>query len=487
MKDLLTKNIGLKIVSLVAAVILWAVVVNVSNPEIKATKQVTVEVRNDDIITSAGKTYELENSTQVMISYNVRTRDAYKINASDFRAYVDMEDLYAITGSVPIIVEVNNHKDLVSDVTAKPNIMHVNVEDIVKLTKDIEYELDGTPQDGYTVGSVELNPSSISISGPASVVTQIKTVKVVIDVDGITEDLSGSTAPLLVDSIGRTVNTEDKEIKINHSKVNYTVGTLIGKTVPVQYEVGGSAAEGYSFTGISASINQVAIRGSKAALAEINSIVVPASVLDLAGTNSNKEIAVDLSRFVPNSLEIVGDCNAVVTLLVEGQEEKHFTISSTQIAVANGYEGCNYTVEPITLDVVLTGLRSDLDTLDPHMILGSVDVAEILEEGIHAVEIQFTLPAGYSLKSYTPVTVKLIGQPVVETLEGEEGETEILEGMDEENAEDEEEVSDEESESDAAETEGNLTEESTETKTEDTAKETEKETTKETKAKETEG
>jgi len=482
MKAFLTKNIGLKIASLVAAVIIWTVVVNVSNPEIKASKGVMVEVENDDVILNAGKTYEITGSTSVTISYSVRTRDAYKVTASDFRAYVDMRDLYEVTGSVPITVEVINNKDLILDATAKPSVLSVNVEDVIKLTKTVEYELEGEPQDGYTVGSVELSPSSVTVSGPASVVSQIKTVKVVLDVDGTSEDIAGSAQPLFIDAVGKTIDIEAANVKANRYSINYKVNTLLGKTVPVQYDVGGTPAEGYSFSGVSASINQIAIRGSKAALADINSIIVPADRLDLAGTNTNKEIVIDLSEFIPSNLEPVGDTRSVVTLMVEGQEEKHFTISSNQIAIANGYSGCDYTVEPITLDVVLAGLRSDLETLNAHDILGSIDVANFIEEGTYSVEVTFTLPAGYALKSYSPVTVKINGTPNYAPDLSEEAGTELSETAE---SEDETEAEGEASEETIA-TSGNkksdveTVKETTKETLKETSKETSKETTKET-------
>lgn len=427
MKEFLTKNIGLKIASVIAAILVWMIVVNISNPEIKASKQVQIEVENDDVIINAGKTYELNGNTSVTVSYSVRTRDEYKIKASDFRAYVDMKDLFDITGSVPVKVEVLNNKDLILDASANPSVVRVKVEDVIKTTKEIEYELDGQPQDGYAVGSVILSPETISISGPASQVSQIKTVKIIIDVDGISEDLKGTAIPLYVDASGRTIDIDDTDVTVNHTTVDYTLITLIGKAVPVEYQVGGSPAQGYSYVGVEGSIKEVVIRGSKAELAEVSSIVVPASVLDLKGTKTNKQVEVDLAQFVPGNLKIVGDSVSTVVMKVEGQQEKHFSINSTQIAVTNGVEGLEYLIEPITIGVILNGIQSDLDALDPKEILGSIDVTGMIEEGIYPVEIIFTLPAGYAVRSYTPVTVKVTGEPIEKETEEAAGEDEVTE------------------------------------------------------------
>lgn len=438
MKKFLTENLGLKILAIVLAVIVWVIAVNFSNPEITATKQVEVEVRNADIFENAGKTFELLSSTTVNVDYKVRTRDAYKIKASDFKAYIDMNDLYEVTGSVPIVVEIVGNENLILEAVAKPSVMRVSVEDVVKLNKEVVYELDGEPQDGYTVGSVELNPDSITVSGPSTVVNQIKDIKVVIDVNGINEDVQGSATPVFIDSIGRTVDVSGDNIHVNHLTVGYYVTTLVGKTVPVQYNVSGTPADGYSFSGVNATINQVVIRGSKSSLAEVNSIVVPKEELNIDGTSADKEVVVDLSRFLPSGLQIVGDPNSVVTLRVEGQETKHFTINSNQFAIVNPADEYEYEIQPITVDVELAGLKEDLDVLDPKDILGSIDVGSFDEEGTYTVEPEFTLPSGYVAKSHgeinVVVTEKLVDEDA-DVIEDETLEEEIEKEIEEETVE----------------------------------------------------
>lgn len=426
MKNILTKNIGLKIVSLIVAILVWMIVVNISNPEIKASKTVQVDVENEDVILNAGKTYELAGNTTVTVSYSVRTRDEYKIKSSDFRVYVDMKELYDITGAVPVNVEVVNNKDLILEASAKPSVLRVKVEDVIQSVKTVEYEFEGTPKDGYAIGSVNLSPETVTVSGPASQVSQIKSVRIIINVEGVNEDVNGTAIPLFFDASGRTIDIDNTDVTVNHSAIDYSLTTLIGKSVPVQYEVGGSPAQGYSFIGVDGSIKDVVIRGSKAELAEVNSIVVPSSALDLGGTSVNKEVQVDLARYVPGNVRIVGDSVSNVVMKIEGQQDKHFSINSTQIAVNNAVEGLEYLIEPITIGVVLGGIRSDLDALDPHEILGSIDVEGLTEEGSYPTEITFTLPAGYVVKSYSPVTVKITGKPVVKETEASETEADEI-------------------------------------------------------------
>ena len=104
---------GLKLLSLFLAFFLWLLVVNVSNPEVERSREVQVEIVNEGTLTAAGQTYEIVGKNTVTVSYRVRTLDEYRISSSDFRAYIDLEDLYDVTGAVPVSVEVVNHKELI--------------------------------------------------------------------------------------------------------------------------------------------------------------------------------------------------------------------------------------------------------------------------------------------------------------------------------------------------------------------------------------
>jgi len=132
----LTNNLKLKILSVFLAFFVWLAVTNISNPDVTATKEVPLEVLNEDVLSTNGKTYELiDNRTTVTVAYKVRTLDAGSISASDFRAYIDLADMYEPTGAVPVKVDVKNNK--VDAVTAKPMVIRVTTEDVQQKKFDL--------------------------------------------------------------------------------------------------------------------------------------------------------------------------------------------------------------------------------------------------------------------------------------------------------------------------------------------------------------
>lgn len=64
MRRRLMNNLGLKIVALLFAAILWLMVVNINDPvEKKTYRDITVRILHSEIITNRGKTYRVQNDS----------------------------------------------------------------------------------------------------------------------------------------------------------------------------------------------------------------------------------------------------------------------------------------------------------------------------------------------------------------------------------------------------------------------------------------
>ena len=146
MKKIILSNWRFKLISLLVGFVIWILLVNISNPEVVRTKTVPLTVLNESVLTRAGKTYTLPNSDSVTVSYQVRTRDAYKIQAEDFRATVDLENLYDITGAVPVMVEVVGNRDLIGGMpTARPGVIRVDTENVQNKVFSLDTHEEGEP------------------------------------------------------------------------------------------------------------------------------------------------------------------------------------------------------------------------------------------------------------------------------------------------------------------------------------------------------
>ena len=65
-----------------------------------------------------------------VISFKIRTKDDYKVKASDFNAYADLSEMYDVTGAIPIRVEVVNNVELLesTQVVKSPEVIKITTE-----------------------------------------------------------------------------------------------------------------------------------------------------------------------------------------------------------------------------------------------------------------------------------------------------------------------------------------------------------------------
>ena len=296
MEKKLSNNIGLKVLSVFLAFFVWLAVVNINNPEDSDSKEVPLDIVNEGILTSNGKTYELlTDKDTVTVSYRVRTLDKAGISASDFRAYIDLADIYEPTGAVPVKIEVKNNRRLLDTPVAKPGVIRVKTEDLQRKSFEIRAKVIGEAAEGYDKGTPSVSPNYINVSGPMSVVGQISAVGIVINVDGADSNLSDSAPVVCFDANENEIPT-DERITFSRSSVDYTMPILKRKSLVLNFEPEGRVADGYRYTGIESSRPSVAVNGLKSDLANINSITIPSSELNMDGATGDKEVTLDISQ-----------------------------------------------------------------------------------------------------------------------------------------------------------------------------------------------
>lgn len=393
----LTNNLKLKILSVFLAFFVWLAVTNISNPDVTATKEVPLEVLNEDVLSTNGKTYELiDNRTTVTVAYKVRTLDAGSISASDFRAYIDLADMYEPTGAVPVKVDVKNNK--VDAVTAKPMVIRVTTEDVQQKKFDLTAYTEGKTESGYREGTVNIVPTSIYVSGPESQVGRISTVGITIRLDGANSDLSG-TAQIQCFDANRNKITLDDRVTLSRSEADYTLSILKVKTLGLNFETEGRVADGYRFTGIESNVNSVDVVGLKSDLAEINAINIPKSELNMDGASADKEVIIDLNKYLPENVELADSNSKIhVTLKVEPLETRTIELKTSKIRQVGASSRYSYQYDRDAIRLSIKGLQEDLDQLTDDDLEAEVDVSD-MGPGTHPGTVTFELGAAYELVS----------------------------------------------------------------------------------------
>ena len=400
-----TNNLVLKISSLAVAFLVWIIVVNVSNPIVTRNISVPLNVVNANIITDAGKTYSLMGANSVTVSYEVRSRDQSRISASDFNASIDLGDMYDITGAVPIAVEVVNNKDLIiGAVASKPSIVRVSIEDLQRKEFTLTTKITGTPSDGFSVGEVKLDKTNVVVTGPVSVIGQISQIGVEIDVSGLDSNESGRAELKYFDANGNAFVISDSRVSKSFDNVGYSLVMLNGRTLALNFDVGGTVAQGYKFTGAESTTKSIQVRGQPEVLEGLDSITVPASALSVEGATGDVNITVDIKNFLPANVTAVGDTKVNVTLKVEALDKKSLTLTVNDLNIVGAKPGAATNIVPEKITVVVSGLSANLESVTNADLKATLDVSE-MNVGSNTGSLKFEPATGLSVDSYTPFEV----------------------------------------------------------------------------------
>ena len=408
MKEKLTNNLGLKILSLFLAFFVWLVVVNVSNPEVVRSREVTLEIENEQVLTAAQRTYEINGKNTVTVYFNVRTRDEYKVRATDFRAYIDLAELYDVTGSVQVKVEVLNNKEIISDAAARPGVVRVETEELQSKRFDLAVDTHGSAAEGYALNGVTLTPGYVIVEGPVSQVGLISYVGVEISLDGLNSNTAGAVEPVFYDANGNQLTISDR-VTVNVPEIQYQLVINKVKVLALDFEVSGAVPAGYRYTGVESDVSSVAVLGLKSSLAALNTVTIPAAELNINGVTADKVVTVDIRKYLPNGIELAESVNPMISirLKVEKLTNRTLTLTDSDITKNNQNEGLRSRLLPNRIEVTIQGLGEDLESLSGEDLNAALDLAG-MQEGTHDGKLSFAGNDVFTVVSYTDFKVELM-------------------------------------------------------------------------------
>ncbi|MCM1039934.1 MAG: CdaR family protein [Roseburia sp.] len=405
MKNRLTRNWGLKIGSFLFAAVLWLIVTNINDPiGTIRVYNVPVTIQNADLITNNGQVYEVLDHTGTLdvVTISAKRSIIDALDASNVIAVADMNDLTSLN-TIPIKLSTNKYNDRLESISGNIDNVKLNIETEKTKTLQLRTETTGTVKEGYIVGDITAEQNLIAISGPESVISQVKRAVATVDVSGFTNNIGTDAEIRLYDEEDKIINASS--IVKNISKVRVTVEILEVKTVDINWKVSGVPAGGYLATGeVTAGRNSVMIAGRSKTIADITTIEIPEGALDISGATENFETIVDLTNYLPDGVILAEEDfqgKVRVNVAIEPVSERVVHLPVNQIQVLNVPEG--FTIETaeenLTYPITLVGLQTDIDALDLGTLRPSIDIAEYMEEegletieeGIYAMGVDFQL------------------------------------------------------------------------------------------------
>ncbi len=410
MKEKLTNNFGLKILSVLIAFFVWLLVVNISNPEVSRSQEVTIEFLNEAVLTDAGESYDVNRRT-VTVAYDVHTLDEGRIKASDFRATADLSELYDVTGSVQIEVEVLNNASLIRNVTPRPSVVHVTTEELQSKEFELSVNITGRPMENYSVNTVQLAPETITVTGPISQVGLINSVGVEISVMRAGDDLSGDTEPIFYDANGNALPSSSvSKVITDADKINYFIGIDRDREIPITFDVTGTPADGYRYAGYQATEDQVRLSGSDEILSSITGITVQSDDLNIDGATSDRTVQIDITQSLPYGVYLTDSSQSIanVRIIVEALITDTVRLSESEVTIVGMQDDLDYRFPNPAVTLVVRGVESELGTLRVEDYGVILDVSD-LGEGTHSCQPVYTTDdPRFTVVEADPVQVEIM-------------------------------------------------------------------------------
>ncbi|MDF2586420.1 MAG: hypothetical protein K0S41_261 [Anaerocolumna sp.] len=397
MKERLTKNIGLKILSTALAVLLWIVILNVDDPvKTETFEDIPVTKINEKVLQSKDKVYEVVSGDTIDVKVKGKRSKIEALRKSDFQAIADLSQL-SIVDAVPIVVSIPKYNRSVDIIDRDTFTMQVRLENLKTEQFRIDVVEKGTVAEGYYIKEKTARPNIIQVSGAETVMNKIKEVVVEVDVNNISESIKNRILiPKVYDKNGTLMDSS--KMTLNYEEVEVSVNLLKTKTVNLFIELKGTPYYGYEYVNFEYEPKQVVIAGEQEDLDKVQYIMGEYNI-DFKRNDIVDEV--NIQDFIKDNVILIDENqNAVINIDIEKLDSKEVSYAVDELEIRNLPQGLSATInKDAEIDVFVYGHNTLLPNINKNDLKPYIDFSDA-EAGTKLYNIQFdTVENGITLSN----------------------------------------------------------------------------------------
>lgn len=432
MKKNFFSNLGLKIMSVLVAFLIWLMVVNGDDPiSVKSFADVEIKVQNADVfIEKVKQVYKPRKEEDTVVTVYVKARRSVwsKLDKNSFTVTADFENINDMN-AIPLEITCTSNQVKSEDMWCASPSFKVELESVKEASYVILVKEDGTPASGYEVGKKEpVQGDSLSIAGPESDMRKIDKVIATITLGGLKEDkrLKGTISimdkngdPFKESQMKRLIikTSDGKVFEKNEIDVDVELWKVRKDIIPV-VEITGNPANGYQVdkVDIVTSPETLSLVGSEEVLSSLEGKLNIIGEVSVEGASESFPVDIDLKEYLEENygkeLRIEADVSEklVVTVPIEKIGTSTLSIPVSEIEVKGQPEDMTRNLTPadaISIEIQPLSVGApELKAADVKVVL---DLSNYKTAGDFAkVPLAITLPEGYVLVSETTIAVSLV-------------------------------------------------------------------------------
>ena len=377
MKNKIFDNFALKILAIVCAILLWLVVLNISDYTITVEiKDIEVNELNGEALEELDQIYTVEKGTTVSILVKGRRSIVDRLKASDFIATADLSEM-SMTNTVQIhVVPKDSSLEDLCTITIVDSTMKLSLEEKISVQFPVRINVKGTARDGYANVSNVAAPNLITLTGPKSEIGRVTDVCVDVDISGKADSFDTVGQVYLVDAYGEKL--ENDRIEISETSVKVSTMIYPTKQVDVSVNLTGRPEEGYAVADVSYQPQTVMVAGAPDDISDVSEIRI--NDISVSGQKDTLQTTIDLTDYLPKNVYLAQSSSEVaIHVTIDKITQKTIAVTSRDITMKDKQSGCTYSVTlSDDFKLVISGLPNNIDELTITELAPTIDCSKLV-------------------------------------------------------------------------------------------------------------
>ncbi|MGI6084539.1 MAG: YbbR-like domain-containing protein [Acetivibrionales bacterium] len=405
--SLFEKDLVVKIVSILTAILIWFVVLDTENPFEERTIAVPLTSNVDVLQNNNFQIVGTPLPAYVDVKIKGRRQKISSVTANDFKVDIDLSGV-----TVPGYKRINiNAPEYLGDqdiimMGINPSSVTLNFERVVGKQYPVEIEFIGSLPSGYELVNLKVEPNNVILEEKESSMSMVSKVVAYVNLDEADDNKEIVMRAVILDSEGQPLRQFE-------GKVPVIVSFNLAKKVPVIASIKGNPANDYYLKEITYSLSNVRVIGSKSVLDRITNVNTEA--IDI--TDKSETFTAPLTASLPKGATLFAEDAERLSadVVIEKYVTRNINMSSSHISIFHGDTAgtMNYRITNDTVPITIKGKSADVNAVKASDIKLSVYVSDLLP-GEHEVPLTVKVPNSVSLIGEYSVNITITAIPPVE-------------------------------------------------------------------------
>jgi YbbR domain-containing protein len=399
----LLENVGLMLLALIIAVVVWIAAEWDRDPiqEGLYDQPIPVRVENRPSGTFLAEGWQQEVQVHIRAPRSVWDR----LTVSDFDAVLNLSPHLTPLepGSYWVPVEVSTDQEPVQLLEVEPKLIKVELEAIGERTVPVDIQVRGEPDLGYQADAPVVVTDTVRVRGPVSLVDQVVHATASVSLRGARVTVEESVTLSPVDAEGKRIN--GVTLSPEQVQVSVPVEPLPNvKEMSVTWTQVGQPAEGYHITNVGIDPPVVRVRGPVFVLRELPGFLTtePISI-----EGRTEDVVERLLLELPPGVSMFDPPEPVVQVTIE-IDPFYDSVTVTRTLTFQGLSnGLTAVASPKDVEVILSGPRPRLSSLLPEDVRVVLDLSDLRLGDEEQLEPLVVAPEGIRVESIIPSVIQI--------------------------------------------------------------------------------